>query len=58
MAEYNGLTIGFHGCDEEVARKVILNKAELIPSKNTYKTQTFFSYLFQLTSGQLWAYGL
>lgn len=36
MLEYNGLTIGFHGCDEEVARKVILNRENLIASSNEY----------------------
>lgn len=36
MLEYNGLTVGFHGCDEEVARKVILNRENLVASSNEY----------------------
>lgn len=36
MFDYNGLTIGFHGCEVEVAQKVILNKADLAPSRNKY----------------------
>lgn len=36
MPEYNGLTIGFHGCDEEVARRVVLNRATLVTSNNAY----------------------
>ncbi|MDE6637172.1 MAG: hypothetical protein K2K32_02920 [Muribaculaceae bacterium] len=36
MPEYNGLTIGFHGCDEEVARNVVLNRDNLIASQNAY----------------------
>lgn len=36
MSEYNGLTIGFHGCDVDVARKVILNQDGLTPSDNPY----------------------
>ncbi|MBD5184047.1 MAG: hypothetical protein HDS97_04050 [Bacteroidales bacterium] len=36
MFDYHGLTIGFHGCEEEVARKALLNQGELIPSENKY----------------------
>ncbi|MDE6753211.1 MAG: hypothetical protein K2J82_01210 [Muribaculaceae bacterium] len=36
MSDYNGLTIGFHGCEEHIARDVILNRAELVASNNSY----------------------
>lgn len=36
MVDYNGLTIGFHGCKKEIAKEVILNRKALIPSKNEY----------------------
>lgn len=36
MLEYNGLTVGFHGCDEDVARKVLLNRDDLMASQNDY----------------------
>lgn len=36
MPDYNGLTIGFHGCDENLARKVILNREDLVASQNAY----------------------
>lgn len=36
MPEYNGLTIGFHGCDKAIARGVLLNRLNLLPSHNAY----------------------
>lgn len=36
MLDYNGLTIGFHGCDRDIAKDVILNRADLHPSQNKY----------------------
>ena len=36
MFDYNGLTIGFHGCDETIAKDVVLGHADLKPSNNKY----------------------
>lgn len=36
MSDYHGITIGFHGCEEDIAKNAILNRADLIPSRNKY----------------------
>lgn len=36
MMDYNGLTIGFHGCEREVAEEVLLNRCNLVASSNRY----------------------
>lgn len=36
MLDYNGLTIGFHGCEEQVAKNAVLNRENLVPSNNEY----------------------
>lgn len=56
MPEYNGLTIGFHGCDEEVARKVILNQAELIPSYNAYDWLGSGIYFWENDATRAWEF--
>lgn len=56
MPEYNGLTIGFHGCDETVAREVILNRAQLIPSKNDYDWLGSGIYFWENDSTRAWEF--
>lgn len=56
MPEYNGLTIGFHGCDEEVARQVILNREELIPSQNAYDWLGSGIYFWENDSIRAWEF--
>ncbi|MBD5207300.1 MAG: hypothetical protein HDS79_03395 [Bacteroidales bacterium] len=34
--EYQGLTIGFHGCEEDVALDAVLNRRDLLPTNNSY----------------------
>lgn len=36
MLDYNGLTIGFHGCEKDVAIDVLLNRRNLTASSNKY----------------------
>lgn len=36
MIDYNGLTIGFHGCEMDTAREVLLKRKGLKPSNNQY----------------------
>ncbi|MDE5586629.1 MAG: hypothetical protein K2I92_09915 [Muribaculaceae bacterium] len=56
MLEYNGLTIGFHGCDEDVAREVILNRAELKASHNAYDWLGNGIYFWENDSTRAWEF--
>ena len=56
MPEYNGLTIGFHGCDEEVARTVILNHTELVASQNAYDWLGSGIYFWENDSTRAWEF--
>ena len=56
MPEYNGLTIGFHGCDEDVARKVILNHENLVASHNEYDWLGSGIYFWENDSTRAWEF--
>ncbi|MDE5886079.1 MAG: hypothetical protein K2H46_00665 [Muribaculaceae bacterium] len=56
MPEYNGLTVGFHGCDEDIARKVILNRTELVPSRNAYDWLGSGIYFWENDSTRAWEF--
>lgn len=36
MLDYNRLTLGFHGCEEDVARNALQNRGDLVASNNKY----------------------
>ena len=54
MLEYNGLTIGFHGCDEDTAKRVILNKDNILASQNAYDWLGSGIYFWENDLPELW----